>query len=287
MTQIHQTFQRPTCRKSRPRRDIDQNVVIQIPDRCLLRAGVTDHQLWVAIALKVSYCSYSCPSRGARCGSGSGRGNCRCVWRGTRRRSRLGSRRRCTSSRARCRCGRWRRCGRRCMCGRWRRCGGRRMCGSCRRCRCRRMHGRRCRCRCRRMHGSCRRCCRRRMCGRRRRCWRRTRHRDRTYHTAARPVRGAVIIKRPGSVKGVIESRTLVENSRVPDSIGHPGGSRSRTVTGRAPSPVHCIARVNRHRRRREAETIVPNCDCHSGGACHTRVETQKSGGDYHHYRNA
>ena len=61
-------------------------------------------------------------------------------------------------------------------------------------------------------------------------------------------MRGAIIVKRPDSVKGVIEARALGENSRVPDSIGHPGGTRGGAVTTRAPCPVHGIARVNGHR---------------------------------------
>ncbi len=59
---------------------------------------------------------------------------------------------------------------------------------------------------------------------------------------------GAVIIKGANSVEGVIEGGTLVKNSRVPDSIGHPWGTRGGAVTTRAPGPVHCIARLNGHR---------------------------------------
>ena len=150
--EIRRTSQSPTSRKSGAKRAADQNVVIQIPDRCLPCAGITEHPVRVAVAVKVSYCSRTC--RDARRRSGSGR---------------------------------------------------------------------------------------------RRRCRRRVRNRDRASHIAARPMWSAVIRKRPDTVEGVREGSALVENPRVPDSIGHPGGTRGGAVSSRAPSPLHCIARVNRH----------------------------------------
>ena len=59
---------------------------------------------------------------------------------------------------------------------------------------------------------------------------------------------GAVIVERAGSVECVIERGALVKNSRVPNSIGHPRGTRRGAVITRAPGPMHGIARVNRHR---------------------------------------
>jgi hypothetical protein len=87
-------------------------------------------------------------------------------------------------------------------------------------------------------------------------------------------VRSAVIVKRPDSVKGVIEGGALVKNSRIPHSIGHPRGTRGGAVTARAPGPVHCIARVNRHRCRPEAEAIVANRHRDRRRACHGGVES-------------
>ena len=87
---------------------------------------------------------------------------------------------------------------------------------------------------------------------------------------------GAVIIKRASSVECAIECMALALNSRVPHSIGHPGGTRGGAVTGRAPGPMHGIARVNRHRGRREAEAIVANCDRHRDRARQARAESQK-----------
>ena len=61
-------------------------------------------------------------------------------------------------------------------------------------------------------------------------------------------MRGAVIRKRPGSVEGVTEGSSLVEDSRVPQPIGCARSTRGAAVAAGAPSPLYCIARVNRHR---------------------------------------
>ena len=89
-------------------------------------------------------------------------------------------------------------------------------------------------------------------------------------------MRSAVIIKGANSVKGVIEGGALVKNSRIPHSIGHPRGTRGGAVTTRAPGPMHGIARVNRHRFRREAEAVVANRDSNRGRACQVWAESQK-----------
>jgi len=89
-------------------------------------------------------------------------------------------------------------------------------------------------------------------------------------------VGGAVIIKRASSVECAIECMALALNSRVPHSIGHPGGTRGGAVTTRAPGPMHGIARVNRHRFRREAEAVVANRDSNRGRACQVWAESQK-----------
>jgi hypothetical protein len=39
------------------------NIVVKIPYRCLMGAEVAKHIVWVAIAVKVSYCSPSYASR--------------------------------------------------------------------------------------------------------------------------------------------------------------------------------------------------------------------------------
>jgi hypothetical protein len=98
---------------------------------------------------------------------------------------------------------------------------------------------------------------------------------------------GAVIIKGANSVECVIEGGALVKNSRIPHSIGHPRGTRGGAVTTRAQGPMHCIARVNRHRRRREAEAIVANCDRDRDRARHARTESQKRSDNHHQYGNA
>ena len=100
-------------------------------------------------------------------------------------------------------------------------------------------------------------------------------------------MRGAVIIKRAGTIECVIERGALVTNCRVPGSIGHPRRTRGGAVTTRAPGPMHGIARVNRHRFRREAETIVANRNRNRGRACHTRAERQKRSDNQQQYGNA
>jgi hypothetical protein len=100
-------------------------------------------------------------------------------------------------------------------------------------------------------------------------------------------VGGAVIVKRASSVECVIERGALINKSRVPHSIGHPRGTRGGAVTTRAPGPMHGIAWVNRHRFRREAETIVANRNRNRGRACHTRAERQKRSDNPQQYCNA
>jgi hypothetical protein len=59
-------------------------------------------------------------------------------------------------------------------------------------------------------------------------------------------MRSAVIRKRSHGVEGVCEDSALVENQRVPDPVGHPWGTRGAAVTARAPSPLDCIAWMDR-----------------------------------------
>ena len=56
----------------------------------------------------------------------------------------------------------------------------------------------------------------------------------------------AVIRKRPGSVEGVSEHSSLVENSRVPQPVSHPRRTRGTAVSARTPHPEHRIAGMNR-----------------------------------------
>ena len=100
-------------------------------------------------------------------------------------------------------------------------------------------------------------------------------------------MRDTKIRKRPDSVKGVIEGSSLVKNSRVPESVGCARITRSGAVTARAPGPLHCIAWVNRHRCRHEAEAIVANRDRDRDRARHPRAESQKRSDDQQQYRNA
>ena len=97
----------------------------------------------------------------------------------------------------------------------------------------------------------------------------------------------ADIGKRSDRVERVIERRALIENSRVPGSIGRARITRGGALIGRAPGPMHGIAWVNRHRCRRKAQAIVANCDRNSGRACHTRAESQKGRENSSHNRNA
>ena len=55
--------------------------------------------------------------------------------------------------------------------------------------------------------------------------WRRINHRDGAYHGAASTVRSAVVRKRPGTIEGASEGRSLVTNSRIPDAVRLPRGA--------------------------------------------------------------
>ena len=48
--------QKPPDAKSWARRRACVNVVIEIPNRCLMRAGILKHIVRVAVAVKVTYC---------------------------------------------------------------------------------------------------------------------------------------------------------------------------------------------------------------------------------------
>src|SRR6266496_971754 len=55
--EIRHTSQAPPGYKSRPVCRADENVIVEIPDRCLMRVGVLKHQIRMAVAIKVDYCS--------------------------------------------------------------------------------------------------------------------------------------------------------------------------------------------------------------------------------------
>ena len=61
--EIRHTSQSPTGRKSGSERAANENVVVQIPDRCLTRAGIVKDIVWLAIAVKVGR-SYQRPATG-------------------------------------------------------------------------------------------------------------------------------------------------------------------------------------------------------------------------------
>ena len=54
--EIRHSPQSPADRKSRAVRAADENIVVEIPDRCLTGGGVLNHKVWVAIAVKVGHC---------------------------------------------------------------------------------------------------------------------------------------------------------------------------------------------------------------------------------------
>src|SRR5262245_28834221 len=62
--EIRRTSQPPTSRKRRAERAANKNVIIQIPDRGLMRAGLLNHIVRVAVAIKVGYDS---PASERRC----------------------------------------------------------------------------------------------------------------------------------------------------------------------------------------------------------------------------
>ena len=53
------------------------------------------------------------------------------------------------------------------------------------------------------------------------------------------------------------ESRSLVENPRIPDAVRKAWSPGCSTVAARAPGPLHSVARMNRDGRRREVEATV------------------------------
>ena len=98
---------------------------------------------------------------------------------------------------------------------------------------------------------------------------------------------GAIVRKRPGSVEGVSEHSSLVENSRVPQPVRHPRRTRGTAVSARTPHPEHRIAGVNRDGRRCEKESTIANHHCDRGSPCDRRVENQEWGDDRHQHRDA
>src|SRR5947199_4971312 len=57
--------QPPAGRKSGAVRAAAENVVVHVPDGCLTGAGITQHPVRVAVAVKVSYLRRSCRGRGS------------------------------------------------------------------------------------------------------------------------------------------------------------------------------------------------------------------------------
>jgi len=70
--EIRHTSQSPTGRKSRSKCAANENVVVQIPDRCLTRPRIAYHPVLMAIAVKVRYYRRTCARRRRR---GRGRGS--------------------------------------------------------------------------------------------------------------------------------------------------------------------------------------------------------------------
>ena len=66
-----------------------------------------------------------------------------------------------------------------------------------------------------------------------------------------------VIGKIAGTIEGMTEGSSLVENSGIPNSVRRPRNTRSGAVESRGPCPSHRITWVNRHSRRRENELAV------------------------------
>jgi len=60
---------------------------------------------------------------------------------------------------------------------------------------------------------------------RRRGRWRQGNHSNRAHHVAASAMRGAVVGKRPSTIEGASEGRSLVTKSRIPDAVRHPRGA--------------------------------------------------------------
>jgi hypothetical protein len=69
----------------------------------------------------------------------------------------------------------------------------------------------------------------------------------------------AVVRKRANRIESVSEHGSLVKNPRIPDPARVTWSTGSGAMTGRAPSPLHGVARADCHGGRREKEPAVPN----------------------------
>ena len=58
-------YQAPTRRNRGSEGGADENVIVQIPDRCLTRAGIVKHIVWLAVAVKIGR-GYQGPASGRR-----------------------------------------------------------------------------------------------------------------------------------------------------------------------------------------------------------------------------
>jgi hypothetical protein len=58
-------------------------------------------------------------------------------------------------------------------------------------------------------------------------------------------------------------------------------------MAARTPGPLHCIARVDRHRCRPEAEAIVAHRHRDCNAACHGRAQSQKGSNNRYQQRQA
>ena len=97
----------------------------------------------------------------------------------------------------------------------------------------------------------------------------------------------AVIRERSSGAERMHESRSLVDNSRVPQTGRHPRRTRGTAVSGRAPRPDYRIAGVNHDGRRLEKESTRANHHCDRGSPCDRGVENQERGDDRHQHRDA
>lgn len=118
------------------------------------------------------------------------------------------------------------------------------------------------------------------------RCWARSRHRHHACHSH-RAMGATKIRKRPRAVEGVREGSSLVENPRVPDSVRCARSTRSGAVTARAPAPLHCIPRIDRHRCRGEEKAAVAHRHCDGNPVCHARAQSQNGSNNRDHQRRA
>src|SRR5437773_1615757 len=82
--EIRHTTQSPTGWKCRTEHTASKNVIVQIPDRCLTRAGVLNYKVRAPIAVKVDYCSPSHNTTWRPKGEGAtqsgGKGASRSAW---------------------------------------------------------------------------------------------------------------------------------------------------------------------------------------------------------------